>query len=335
MPRGKGKGKATAPVQIAPPQAPSTSTGPTPSSSADSALLQRIQELTRTVGSLNARLNTLEENSMAAGAPTPPRSEKIRATSTHPLATSGSRTPARPTGATRTTTLPTAFPLMAHYPREGEPDRYQTSLVIADNFAVHVVGRGGCGLKQVADLSGAALRCFSVATSSGEEHHVSIRGTEQQIGDALVVLGKRIARKRVHAPKKKREGGKSAASVAPPLAAPATAPGSTPGPSSSRSGLQPVSPGPPSQPSAPPTFQPRPVGASNPSTPRPGSILLALPPTLTVTAPLGLGSCQSLQGSPMATSCDPMPTSSGLQSVTMTTASATPTPAHSPMEVDH
>src|SRR5215471_14225768 len=123
---------------------------------------------------------------MAAGAPTPPQSKRIRATSTQPLATSGLKMPACPTGATCTTTIPTTFPLSAHYPREGEPNRYQASLVIADDLAAHIVGRGGCGLKQVADLSGTGLHCYLVVTSSGEERHVSIRGTEQQLSDALI-----------------------------------------------------------------------------------------------------------------------------------------------------
>src|SRR5215471_14447451 len=100
---------------------------------------------------------------MAACAPMPPQSKRIRATSTQPPATSGSKMPAHPTGAACTTTIPTTFLLSAHYPREGEPDRYQASLVIADDLAVHVVGQGGRGLKQVADLSGTGLCCYSVA----------------------------------------------------------------------------------------------------------------------------------------------------------------------------
>lgn len=94
-------------------------------------------------------------------------------------------------------------PLSTHTPRDHSPDRFLATLVIANNLAGHVVGRGGRGLKQISDISGARLSVFSTNVSGTEERHVSIRGTESQLGDALAVLGKRIARKRVRAPKKK------------------------------------------------------------------------------------------------------------------------------------
>jgi hypothetical protein len=94
-------------------------------------------------------------------------------------------------------------PLSTHTPRDDSPDRFISTLVIADDLCGHIVGRGGRGLKQVSDISGARLTVFSMKANGREERHVSIRGTEQQLGDALVVLGKRIARKRVRAPKKK------------------------------------------------------------------------------------------------------------------------------------
>ena len=68
----------------------------------------------------------------------------------------------------------------------------------------HVVGCGGRGLKQVTDISSARVSAFTQEVDGRSERLVSIRGTDKQIGDALVVLGKRIARKRVSAPKKKK-----------------------------------------------------------------------------------------------------------------------------------
>ena len=68
----------------------------------------------------------------------------------------------------------------------------------------HVVGRGGRGLKQVTDISSAQVSAFTQEVDNRSERLVSIRGTDKQIGDALVVLGKRIARKSVSVPKKKK-----------------------------------------------------------------------------------------------------------------------------------
>jgi len=64
----------------------------------------------------------------------------------------------------------------------------------------HVVGRGGRGLKQVTDISSARVSAFTQEVDGRSERLVSIRGTDKQIGDALMVLGKRIARKRGMAP---------------------------------------------------------------------------------------------------------------------------------------
>jgi len=97
-------------------------------------------------------------------------------------------------------------PLSAHHPREFSPDRFSASLVIAEDLMGHVVRRGGCGLKQVTDISSAWVSAFTQEVDGCSERLVSIRGTDKQIGDALVVLGKRIARKRMSAPKKKKRG---------------------------------------------------------------------------------------------------------------------------------
>jgi len=69
----------------------------------------------------------------------------------------------------------------------------------------HVVGRGRRGLKQVADISSARVSVHSQEIDGHWEHLVSIRDTDKQLGDALVVLGKRIARKRMTVPKKKKD----------------------------------------------------------------------------------------------------------------------------------
>lgn len=101
---------------------------------------------------------------------------------------------------------PVPLPLAQTFPMEGKTDRHLVTVVIPDSTAQHVIGQGGKGLKQVHDISGARVNAYSLANGSSDERHVSIRGTDLQIGDALVVLGKRIARKKVRPPKTKKTG---------------------------------------------------------------------------------------------------------------------------------
>ena len=79
---------------------------------------------------------------------------------------------------------------------EGKTNRHLIMVIIPDASAQHVVGQGGKGLKQIHDISGARANAFSVASSSNDKRHISIRGTDLQISDALMVLGKWIARKK-------------------------------------------------------------------------------------------------------------------------------------------
>jgi len=81
-------------------------------------------------------------------------------------------------------------PLLAHHPREFLPDRFSASLVLAEDLVGHIVGRGGRGLKQVSNLSDARVSVFSQEIDGCSERLISIRGTDKQLGDALVVLGK-------------------------------------------------------------------------------------------------------------------------------------------------
>jgi hypothetical protein len=101
---------------------------------------------------------------------------------------------------------PVSLPLAQTFSTEGKTDRHLVTVVIPDSTAQHVIGQGGKGLKQVHDISGARVNAYTLASGSSDERHVSIRGTDLQIGDALVVLGKRIARKKVRPPKVKKTG---------------------------------------------------------------------------------------------------------------------------------
>jgi hypothetical protein len=123
----------------------------------------------------------------------------------------------RPTGKAATLPNPVPLPLAQTFPMEGKTDRHLVTVVIPDASAQHVVGQGGKGLKQIHDISGARVNAYSLASGSRDERHIAIRGTDLQIGDALVVLGKRIARKKVRPPKTKKTGPSTDSSQPAPL----------------------------------------------------------------------------------------------------------------------
>ena len=112
---------------------------------------------------------------------------------------------------------PVPLPLAQTFSTEGKTDRHLVTVVIPDASAQHAIGQGGKGLKQIHDISGARVNAYTLASGSRDERHVSIRGTDLQIGDALVVLGKRIARKKVRPPKTKKTGPSSDSSAPAPL----------------------------------------------------------------------------------------------------------------------
>ncbi|KAG6892113.1 hypothetical protein C0995_005292, partial [Termitomyces sp. Mi166 len=65
----------------------------------------------------------------------------------------------------------------------------------------------GQGLKQAHNLSGSQLAAFAVGPTGDEGHRfITIRSTDQQIGEALVVIGKCIAKHQVRASWKQKTG---------------------------------------------------------------------------------------------------------------------------------
>ncbi|KAJ7774369.1 hypothetical protein B0H14DRAFT_3588886 [Mycena olivaceomarginata] len=116
----------------------------------------------------------------------------------------------------------TSIPLADTLPTAADsPDRYVCTLVVPDMVVGHIVGRGGKGLHQAHDVSGAQLRTYTDKASPAE-HRVSIRGTDQQVGEALIALGKCFMRKRVRA--KKKGPSRPSEDPAPPPAGPVPAP---------------------------------------------------------------------------------------------------------------
>ena len=106
------------------------------------------------------------------------------------ITTQRGRSRRRPAPSYTTTRREVTAPLSAHHPRESSPNCFSASLVLADDLVGHVVGRGRRGLKQVANISSARVSVHSQEINGHWERLVSIRGTDKQLGDALVVLGK-------------------------------------------------------------------------------------------------------------------------------------------------
>jgi KH domain len=171
--------------------------------------------------SLEARLDRIEASagpmiaSISSGSkkakPSPPTKGKGRADAPQAPSSKKERSTRKPAIASATVPLP----LAQTFTTEGKTDRHLVTVVIPDASAQHVIGQGGKGLKQVHDISGARVNAYTLASDSRDERHVSIRGTDIQIGDALVVLGKRIARKKVRPPKTKKTGPKDSSQSAP------------------------------------------------------------------------------------------------------------------------
>ena len=186
----------------------------TPTPDALTALLARLADR---LDSLEARLDCIEAptgptiaaaTSEAAKTSKPPTTTKGKGRAQALQAPSKAK-PAkkdRPTKKDATPSIPAPLPLAQMFSTEGKTDRHLVTVVIPDASAQHVVGQGGKGLKQIHDISGARVSAYTLANGSRDERHVSIRGTDLQIGDALVVLGKRLARKKIRPPKAKKTG---------------------------------------------------------------------------------------------------------------------------------
>jgi len=99
----------------------------------------------------------------------------------------------RPAPFSLATAKSVAAPLLAYHPREFSPDHFSASLVITKDLVGHVVGCSSHSLKQVTDISSARVSAFTQEADSCSERIIFIWGTDKQLGDVLVVLGKQIA----------------------------------------------------------------------------------------------------------------------------------------------
>ena len=161
-----------------------------------------IEALRRNVLSLEDRLGRIEHADRARIAtvsmtPTspliPPTQGKVHAKAAPAPSKAKPVKKDRPTKKTSIPSDSLPLHLAQTFPQEGKPDRHLVTVAIPDATAAHVIGRGGKGLKQLHDISGARVSAYTLTSGLRDERHVSIRGTDEQIGDALVVLGKRMA----------------------------------------------------------------------------------------------------------------------------------------------
>src|SRR6202040_3655831 len=166
-----------------------------PSAADFQSLTATITTLVGQVGGLLARIAELEHQprSGIAGPPTTPKQARgalrkgkgAAAKPPHPATVTSNAVPL--------TTPP------AQDPPKGmaSADRFAMTCVIPDACAGHIIGRQGRGLKQVADISGARVAAFSVKDHAGPsfgQRHITIWGTEAQIGATFGVVGKWLAR---------------------------------------------------------------------------------------------------------------------------------------------
>ena len=195
----------------------------TPTQNDLTAVLARLADR---LDSLEERLDRIEIGSgtirsaatMRDPSPTPkPTKGKGRAVAPNTPSKAKPAKKERPTRKAATLPNPVPLHLAQTFSTEGKADRHLVTVVIPDTTAQHVIGQGGKGLKQVHDISGARVNAYTLASGPSDERHVSIRGTDLQIGDALVVLGKRIARKKVRPPKAKKTSPTADSSTAAPL----------------------------------------------------------------------------------------------------------------------
>jgi hypothetical protein len=76
------------------------------------------------------------------------------------------------------------------------------TLWVPDSVAGYLIGQVGRGLKLAATISKARIAVPGLSTESGATRKATIHGTSEEMGMALVVMGKRIAQQRVPNPQR-------------------------------------------------------------------------------------------------------------------------------------
>ncbi|KAG5329695.1 hypothetical protein C0989_009364 [Termitomyces sp. Mn162] len=91
-----------------------------------------------------------------------------------------------------------AIPLAQDLPStDGCTPHFQCALKLPNSLVVHMVGHQRQGLNQALNISSTCLAAFKVSSAGGDHQFIFIWGSNQQIREALVVIGKWIAKKQV------------------------------------------------------------------------------------------------------------------------------------------
>jgi len=188
------------------------------------------------------------------------------------------KNPAAPP-ATPTTSRPAPASAIRSISSEAALEKCTVTLQVPDAQAGHLIGRAGSGLRQVHDYSRAKVS-VAAATGLSDLRAVTIKGSAREVGDALVAVGKRIARRRVRNPrdkkKKKKSGAPSQPLPPPTYFVPAPAP--SPIPAVSRPPPRSVQPAPQVLVSPPePTRSPQPIASARLPLPSPVPMQLSTP----------------------------------------------------------
>jgi hypothetical protein len=181
--------------------------------------------------------------------------------------------------ATPTTSRPAPASAIRSISSEAALEKCSVTLQVLDAQAGHLIGRAGSGLQQVHDYSRAKV---SVAAATGllDLRAITIRGSAHEVRDALVAVGKRLARRRVRNPrdkkKKKKSGAPSQPLPPPTYSVPAPAP--SPIPAVSRPPSRSVPPAPQVWVSPPePNSSPQPTASAKLPLPSPVPMQLSTP----------------------------------------------------------
>ena len=78
--------------------------------------------------------------------------------------------------------------------------RITATLAIPDAVAGHVIGHAGTGLHQIHDFSHAKVAVSSHVGPSASRA-ITIQGSPREVGDAIIAVGRRIAKRRIRPPR--------------------------------------------------------------------------------------------------------------------------------------
>src|SRR5271168_1066125 len=81
--------------------------------------------------------------------------------------------PAKKECPTKKGAIPSAdlpLPLAQTFTTEGKANRRLVTVVVPDDTAMHIIGKGGKGLKQVHNISGARVHAYTLSTGSSDCH---------------------------------------------------------------------------------------------------------------------------------------------------------------------